>query len=114
MSLEHLIERAKQRYDLDLDVNDIKAIRQKVFKGDCVMLRTEPKNGSKVVLVKHHNTVIYTVLSIETNYIRTFLPRSANTRENYLENKRKDGKTRRKAKKSRRRRWKEWRHERHR
>lgn len=98
MTVGHLIERAKERYDLELTVKDICNIISMIRDGKCIIQRLEKQNQSKVVLVKYQGVVLYAVANIENHYLRTFLPKTAATRKSYFAQKRADGKAKGKRK----------------
>ncbi len=73
----HAILRAKERYDLDLDVGDLKAIAHKVAAGDTMLLKLdrnfEPPREDR--LLGYQGKAMRMIYDPITQDVVTFLPR---------------------------------------
>jgi len=70
---KHAIERAKQRYDLDLTKEKLRMLYSNISQGHGVKLST--LDGRSVYMVKIDGVVAKCVVSDVLNHIVTFLPK---------------------------------------
>lgn len=71
----HVTRRAKERYGLDLSINDVNAMAGRIRAGRSVLLRKCDGHSGSRHLVEHGATVLIAIFSHEHNRIVTVLPR---------------------------------------
>jgi len=74
MNEPHAITRARERYNVDLSIDDLQGLEQSIIDGDAVRVDTDVKTGCYIYLVQHESTVMRCVVLPEYDRIVTFLP----------------------------------------
>lgn len=82
---QHAIDRALERYGLELDEQNLKRIVQRLNRGDGLMIQA-CDDGSTVWGLKHGDTWLRVVLNAAKTLVITFLPPNARIARNRTAN----------------------------
>ena len=75
---EHAIERAKQRYGVDLTMADLNEIREAILTGKSVLMGRREEFSSSTHLVKHKGVAMKAIFSDEHEIIISFADKGQN------------------------------------
>jgi hypothetical protein len=73
-AINHSIQRAKERYNLDLDKSDIKKIGAMIVNGDIGSMEYGSDHTSLFVKLVYKETRIRVIYDVKINTVVTFLP----------------------------------------
>lgn len=102
MGVDHVIQRAKERYGLDLRPGDVARMEQAIRAGQSVLLRRDDNGAGEKHAVLVKGTVVLAVFQTEIQLVVTVLPPTDLSYRRHMEGKRLAMKAKRaEAKKSR-------------
>jgi len=74
---QHAIDRAKERYGLDITVRDLSNIRYKIKTDEGMLLGTDPLTNCKIYAVRHRGEIMRTVVNDCNGDVVTFISKQA-------------------------------------
>ncbi len=70
----HAIERARERYGIELDLPALNAIAAQIAAGEGMLLRRSPRDGHEVVVIRVQGQLVTVAFDPHKGWIKTFKP----------------------------------------